>query len=84
MQKEFFIYLTLVVLLTVFVSWHYFNFNRDKMVQDSLNFIKVVKMDEPSIGASGIEDRFLITQKGYNTIYLRVAKFEEVDFVYDK
>jgi len=54
------------------------------MVQDSLNFIKVVKMDEPSIGASGIEDRFLITQKGYNTIYLRVAKFEEVDFVYDK
>jgi len=92
--KEFFIYLLLIVFLTIWVVWHYINYDKDKSKNTLLSFVKIAKIVKPSIGVSTLNNnsfyiskfhnhKFYLDNTNLNRIYPQMPNMKKVGFVYE-
>jgi len=85
MQKEFFIYSLLLIVLIASVLMHYFSFDRVKVNSSLQSLAKLTQIAEPSLQSGALEDRFLYLQRNIdNTVYPDILNIDKSGFVYAK
>ena len=84
MIKEFSILVSIVLLLTGFVSVHYLTYNGSPSQKTLISVTKITEISSPSLSVVYYEPRVLFYEKTLNPAYPQMQAMNKMDLVYEQ
>jgi len=82
--KEFSILVSIVLLLTGFVSVHYLTYNGSPSQKTLSSVTKITEITSPSLSVAYYEPRVLFYEKTLNPAYPQMQTMNKMDLVYEQ
>ena len=84
MIKEFSILVSMILLLTGFVSVHYFSYNGSPSQKTLSSIAEITEISSPSLSVAYYEPRVLFYEKTLNPAYPQMQAMNKMDLVYEQ